>query len=165
MPWKALISQDPSTIRQAVRILVALLLALVFAGDVRLLEASAAGKEGVRKGLSDTVRLRAKGRVGSYLTDAKGMTLYYSKKDAPGKSACAGDCITRWPVFYTKQVVVSGKLDKKDFSVITRDDGIRQTTYKGRPLYYFARDAAPGEMNGEGVHNAWQVMIFGKIKK
>ncbi len=36
----------------------------------------------------------AKGKV---LTDAKGMTLYTLDKDAGGKSACNGPCVTNWP--------------------------------------------------------------------
>ncbi len=32
-----------------------------------------------------------------------------------------------------------------------RPSGAEQVTYKGMPLYTFARDQAPGEANGEGV--------------
>jgi len=151
--------------RNAFKILMALLSATVFAGVVCIEEPGAAKVEGKKKGVSYTVKLKAKARVGSYLTDAKGMSLYYFKKDAPGKSACAGDCIAKWPVFYTKKVVVSKKLDEKDFAAITRGDGIKQTTYKGRPLYYFAKDTASGDMNGDGVNNVWSVIYPGKIKR
>lgn len=151
--------------RNAFKILIVLLSATVLTGAICVEKAGAAGKEGNRKDVSHTVKLKAKARVGSYLTDAKGMTLYYFKKDAPGKSACIGDCIARWPVFYTRKVSVSGKLDKTDFAAITRGDGIKQTTYKGRPLYYFTKDAAAGDMNGEGVNNLWYVITPGKIKR
>jgi len=93
------------------------------------------------------------------------MSLYTFKKDSQGKSACTGDCIARWPVFYTRKVVVSRKLDEKDFAVITRSDGIKQTTYKGRPLYYFANDVVPGDTNGEGINSLWHVIYIGKIKR
>ena len=48
---------------------------------------------------------------------------------------------------------------------ITMGDGIKQTTYKGRPLYYFANDVAAGDMNGEGVNTVWHVIYPGKIKR
>jgi len=165
MPWKANISKDLSQMRNPFKVLMILLSVAVFTGAVCIDQAGAAGKEGKKKGASYTVKLKSKPRVGSYLTDAKGMSLYYFKKDAPGKSACVGDCIAKWPVFYTKKVVVSKKLDKKDFAVITRGDGIKQTTYKGWPLYYFANDANAGDMNGEGVNNVWHVIYSGKIKR
>jgi predicted lipoprotein with Yx(FWY)xxD motif len=157
--------KDLSKMRNTLKLLMAPLLATVFAGMICVEKAGAAGKEGNRKDVSYTVKLKAKARVGSYLTDAKGMTLYYFKKDAPGKSACTDDCIARWPVFYTKNIIVPGKLYKKDFAVITRDDGIKQTTYRGRPLYYFAKDAAAGDMNGEGVNSVWHVIYTQKIKR
>jgi predicted lipoprotein with Yx(FWY)xxD motif len=142
-----------------------LLSATAFAGAVWIDQTEASAKEGKKEGVSYTIKAKAKPRVGSYLTDAKGMSLYTFKKDVPGKSACAGDCIAKWPVFYTKKIVVSKKLDEKDFSVITRGDGIKQTTYKGRPLYYFANDVVAGDMNGEGFNNLWHVITLGKIKR
>jgi predicted lipoprotein with Yx(FWY)xxD motif len=151
--------------RNAFKILVALLFVTAFIGAVCIDRAGAAGKAEKKKGASYTVKLKVKPRVGSYLTDTKGMTLYSFKKDAPGKSACTGDCIAKWPVFYTKKVIVSKKLDKKDFSVMTRGDGIKQTTYKGRPLYYFANDAAAGDMNGEGFNSLWHVITLSKVKR
>jgi predicted lipoprotein with Yx(FWY)xxD motif len=97
----------------------------------------------------------AKGKDGSYLTDAKGMALYTFKKDTPGKSACAGDCVTRWPLYDQEKVGVTGDLKASDFATITREDGKKQTTYKGMPLYYFADDKAPGETKGQGVKEVW----------
>jgi predicted lipoprotein with Yx(FWY)xxD motif len=151
--------------RNAFKLLMVLLSATAFTGALCIDQAEASGKEGKKKGVSYTVKLKVKPRVGSYLTDAKGISLYTFKKDTPGKSACAGDCIAKWPVFYTKKVVVSKKLEKKDFAVITRGDGIKQTTYKGRPLYYFANDVVAGDTNGEGFNNLWHVITLSKIKR
>ncbi|HEY6098483.1 MAG TPA: hypothetical protein VIW03_03575, partial [Anaeromyxobacter sp.] len=40
-----------------------------------------------------TVKVASNEKLGSHLTDASGKALYTFKKDSPGKSACAGDCV------------------------------------------------------------------------
>jgi len=104
-----------------------------------------------------TVKIAKDEKLGSFLTDAKGMTLYLFKKDSPGKSACAGPCVEKWPVYFREKVGITGKLKAKDFSTITRDDGQKQTAYKKMPLYYFAADKAPQETKGHGVNDVWFV--------
>jgi predicted lipoprotein with Yx(FWY)xxD motif len=103
------------------------------------------------------VKLSEKAGVGKYFTDAKGMTLYIFKKDSPGKSACAGPCVAKWPLYYHEKVAVPEGLNAMDFGTITREDGSKQTTYKGLPLYYFASDKAPGDVLGHGVGDVWFV--------
>ncbi|WP_430099136.1 COG4315 family predicted lipoprotein [Peribacillus simplex] len=39
-----------------------------------------------------------------------------------------------------------------------RDDGQKQTTYKGHPLYYFVKDKQAVDINGQGVNNVWFVL-------
>jgi predicted lipoprotein with Yx(FWY)xxD motif len=41
---------------------------------------------------------------------------------------------------------------------ITRKDGSKQITYNGMPVYYYFKDAAPGDTNGQGVGTAWYVV-------
>jgi predicted lipoprotein with Yx(FWY)xxD motif len=94
----------------------------------------------------------------NYLTDAKGMTLYYFTPDTTGQSACYGDCAKAWPIFYTPTITVPDSLDAKDFGTITRTDGTKETTYKGWPLYYWVNDKNPGDMSGEGVHGVWYIL-------
>jgi len=101
------------------------------------------------------------GASASFLTREDGKTLYIFKKDTAnsGKSACgAGTCSDNWPAFTVEDASqlkadsgVSGKLD-----VITRDDGTKQVTYNGQPLYYFAGDSAAGATNGAAIPN-WAV--------
>ena len=65
---------------------------------------------------------------------------------------CNGPCIALWPA-------VSASADAKpegDFSVITRDDGKTQLAYKGKPLYYWVKDAKPGDKTGDGVNQVWR---------
>jgi predicted lipoprotein with Yx(FWY)xxD motif len=101
------------------------------------------------------VKVVKKDGVGSYLADARGMTLYTFKMDAPGKSACAGDCVTKWPLYHAEKVEPKEGLKSADFATLTREDGQKQTTYKGLPLYYFAGDKAPGDTAGHKVKDVW----------
>jgi predicted lipoprotein with Yx(FWY)xxD motif len=89
--------------------------------------------------------------VGGVLVGANGMTLYTFDKDAGGKSVCNGACATNWP-----PLMAEGKV-AGDYSTITRDDGKAQIAYKGKPLYYWAKDAKAGDMTGDNVNNVWHV--------
>ncbi|GAB2474657.1 MAG: hypothetical protein ACN6O3_09520 [Comamonas sp.] len=82
------------------------------------------------------------------------MTLYVFDKDAAGsgKSVCNGGCATNWPPL----MVAAGAAASGDWSVVTRDDGGKQWAYKGRPLYFWVKDAKPGDKTGDGfLNNAW----------
>ena len=37
----------------------------------------------------------------------------------------------------------------------TRNDGVEQLMINGRPVYLFAGDAGPGDVNGQGVGDVW----------
>ena len=104
-----------------------------------------------------TIMLQSAAGV-SYLTDSKGMTLYYYTKDADGQSACYGGCATAWPIFYAPTVTVPSSLNASDFGTITRTDGSKQTTYMGWPLYYWVKDTKAGDMTGEGVGKVWYIL-------
>lgn len=106
---------------------------------------------------SPTIALQPNGDFGNILVDEKGMALYFFTKDANGLSNCDGDCLGNWPAFFTPTVNLAKGLNARDFGVITRKDGSRQTTYKGWPLYYFAGDRTAGSINGEGLGNVWFV--------
>lgn len=82
----------------------------------------------------------------------------FFKKESPGKSACEGDCVAKWPLYFREGVAVKDGLKVEDFATITRADGQKQTTYKGMPLYYFAGDKNPGDTTGQGVKDVWYVV-------
>lgn len=88
------------------------------------------------------------------LTGPNGMTLYTFDRDTAGsgKSVCNGPCATNWPP------LMAADADKAsgDFSIITRDDGSKQWAQKGKPLYYWAKDAKPGDKTGDGFNKIWQ---------
>lgn len=84
-----------------------------------------------------------------------GMTLYTFDKDAAGsgKSVCNGPCATNWPP------LMASSSDKAagDWTIVVRDDGSRQWAYRGKPVYYWVKDAKPGDRTGDGVANAWRI--------
>jgi len=88
------------------------------------------------------------------LTDADGKTLYTFDKDAPGKSNCTAGCATAWPPFYASQP----PRDNGAFTRIMRDDARMQWARDGKPLYFFAGDAQPGDAKGDGVSGVWHAV-------
>jgi len=129
--------------KRAVVYAVCAVLSLVFAG--------------VASADHHAVKVSAKDGVGKFFTDTKGMTLYIFKKDSPGKSACAGPCVEKWPLYFRDKVAVPDGVKAEHFGTITREDGKKQTTYKGWPLYYFAGDKQSGDVTGQGMGNVWFV--------
>lgn len=104
------------------------------------------------------VRIVQQENLGKYLTDAKGMTLYWFAKDQADLSSCAGGCLEKWPVYYREQVAAPQGVAKNDFQTLTRSDGTKQTTFRGYPLYYFFKDEMAGDVKGQGVKNVWFVI-------
>lgn len=89
-------------------------------------------------------------KLGTVLAGKKQLTLYLFEADKNGQSACSGACAHVWaPVTGTAKV--GGKAVSTDLGTITRSDGTKQVTYKGHPLYYFAKDKDSGDAYGEGV--------------
>jgi predicted lipoprotein with Yx(FWY)xxD motif len=84
-----------------------------------------------------------------------GMTLYTFDRDTmgAGKSVCNGPCATNWPPLMAS----AGDTGRGDWTIVVRDDGSRQWAYRGKPVYYWAKDAKPGDRTGDGFNNAWRL--------
>jgi predicted lipoprotein with Yx(FWY)xxD motif len=90
---------------------------------------------------------------GEYLTDAQGRAVYVFEKDKKDSSTCVGDCAAAWPPLISSGAPMahSSAIEAAKLGTIARPDGSRQATYDGKPLYYFARDQAPGDIKGQDV--------------
>lgn len=108
--------------------------------------------------MHQAVKVQQNDVVGKYLTDTEGITLYWFKNDEPGKSNCAGSCLMRWPGFYDEKVAVPDGIAMEDFGTITRNDGEKQTTFRGYPLYYWINDMKAGDTAGNGIKGVWSVV-------
>ena len=101
-------------------------------------------------------------RLGTFLTDGQGKTLYLFEKDQPGSSSCTGACLAVWPAFTSSGTIVAGPgVSMSMLSTIRRSDGTAEVTYNGHPLYYYAGDSNPGDANGQGLNQfgaGWYVV-------
>jgi predicted lipoprotein with Yx(FWY)xxD motif len=97
--------------------------------------------------------------IGAYLADAAGMTLYLFTPDtAPNESTCSGGCAEAWPPLAPADAMALPVGVPGELTTFDREDGTQQVAYNGIPLYYFADDAAPGDVNGQGAGGVWFVV-------
>ncbi len=103
-------------------------------------------------------------KLGDIIVDGTGTSLYMFAPDRYNVATCEGQCLTAWPPVMlpagrtTSDVELSGGLRKSKLGVAMREDGSRQLTYNGWALYYWFRDAKPGDVNGQWVTNNWWVL-------
>lgn len=90
--------------------------------------------------------------LGTILVDGKGMTLYLLTGDSPDASICSDACAKAWPpLTVTGNATAGTGVDASKLGTISRADGSTQVTYNGHPLYYFVKDQAAGDVNGQGI--------------
>jgi predicted lipoprotein with Yx(FWY)xxD motif len=89
------------------------------------------------------------------VTDPAGRTLYIFDRDETLKSRCEAACLQAWPAYGAEaQAGVKVPGDAKRFEQGER----QQWAWQGKPLYYFAGDARPGDKNGDGSGGVWHVI-------
>ena len=97
--------------------------------------------------------------LGTVLTDARGMTLYYFLPEKSGTlGACTGGCLTVWPPLTVSgspsaASAVTGTLGV--VSVTVNGAATSEVTYNGWPLHTYSGDSGPGQTNGQGIENMW----------
>jgi predicted lipoprotein with Yx(FWY)xxD motif len=85
-----------------------------------------------------------KSEYGRVVMDKRGEALYLFDKEQTPASQCYGDCAAAWPPMITRGKPVAGEgINAKLLGTTRRDDGRRQVTYGGHPLYYYVHDS-PG---------------------
>jgi len=93
--------------------------------------------------------------LGTILTDSAGKTIYSFAADTKGVSNCSGSCASYWP-----PVPVTGSVPKDPQGVtaklgeLTRDDGTKQLTVNGMPMYTYVGDSAKGDTNGQNLNQS-----------
>ena len=113
--------------------------------------AAASASPAAAASASPVVLAQAVGSNGTILVAASNMmTVYTFSSDTAGVSNCTGSCATIWPAVTVPagQTPTGGAGVTGTLATITRADGTVQVTYKGLPLYFFHKDAKPGDTNG-----------------
>ena len=109
----------------------------------------------------ETLSISSNDELGDFLVAPNGMTVYTFANDEPGVSNCTEGCLENWPAVRAldgdRLVGADGVMG--EISSIVREDNNRiQVTYNGMPLYFFANDEAPGDVNGQGAGDVWFVV-------
>lgn len=129
------------------------------AGGGTATTAGGAGTSGTgAEPMGDATVMVAETDLGEILVDGEGRTLYLFTPDEQGPSTCTADCLANWPSL-TGPAAAGEGVDESLLGTAARpDDGSEQVTYNGWPLYYFAADPNPGDINGQGVGDIWFVV-------
>jgi predicted lipoprotein with Yx(FWY)xxD motif len=94
--------------------------------------------------------------LGKILVDGKGMTLYIFTVDGPDQSNCDASCLVNWPPLLTQGNPSFGSgVDDSLVGSAALADGTKIVTFNHMPLYYFIKDAKPGDTTGQGVGSVW----------
>lgn len=107
-----------------------------------------------------TVGVSSHPDLGDVLVDADGLTLYMFDRDTQGagESACYDGCASSWPPLTVDGDAAAGDGVTASLSTFERENGDMQVAANGWPLYYFASDEEPGDVNGQGVADVWWVL-------
>jgi predicted lipoprotein with Yx(FWY)xxD motif len=109
---------------------------------------------------AESLQVKTTAKLGDVVTDAKGWTLYRFDEDtaSPSQSNCNGNCEKMWPPVPAKDAKAAAGVSKEDLGKVKRSDGSWQLTLGGWPVYRYAKDAKPGDMEGHGVGGNWNAL-------
>jgi len=142
-------------------ILLIVLIAVVLVGAIVFFVISSDNAEQV-------VVKTASTSLGTIMVGNNGMSLYMFVADTAGESTCYGQCAVFWPpLLVSENVVPKGTGTTANFGVTQRTDGTFQVTANNMPLYFYANDNNPGDVNGQGSTGAgalwWVLSSSGQI--
>jgi predicted lipoprotein with Yx(FWY)xxD motif len=108
----------------------------------------------------DQTKVQTLNNTQTILTDSFKRTLYVFDSDkGAGKSTCNARCAEVWPPITLTAAEIQGlPQENPDLGIQSRDSGLSQLTYKGRPVYIFNQDRAEGDIKGNGVGGVWHLV-------
>lgn len=102
-----------------------------------------------------TVKMAHDAKLGNILVTSAGRTLYELVSSSGKPLPCAGACASIWPPYVLPtgaKTPTAGSGVSAHLGVVSRSGGAQQVTANGIPLYLYAADGGPGQVNGEGLH-------------
>ncbi len=97
--------------------------------------------------------------LGNILVEDAGRSPYPYTKDELILSNCTGGCALAWPPLITVEEPAPGPgVSPDSIGTISREDGSKQVTFNGNPLYYFAEHEKPGDALGQNRGEVWFVI-------
>ena len=104
--------------------------------------------------------------LGTVVVDGKGMTAYAFDEDVAnsGKSACVAACAAIWPAITTTSATPTVTGITSTVATITGVNGGKQITINGMPIYTFSKDAAAGDVKGQGFKGVWHALTAAGVK-
>ena len=115
-------------------------------------------------GSTVTVRAVRSKSFGLILVNARGRTLYRYTVDRKSVNLCSADatCNKYWPPMLVKAgakpTAGAGAKAAKLGTIKSKKAGMRQVTYAGWPLYFFAGDTGAAQTKGQGFEKEWYVV-------
>ena len=105
------------------------------------------------------VKITKDAKLGNILVDGSGRTLYMFTRDEKNKSNCSGTCAQSWPPLVTVDAPKAEEgVDTAKLGTTAREDGSKQVTYNGLPLYFYSKDSKTGDTTGQNVGGIWFVV-------
>ncbi len=78
-------------------------------------------------------------------------TLYTYDNDKDGRPTCLDKCAEAWP----PHIAEYWDTPREPFGTVELEDGKKQWTLKGMPLYFSVLDEKKGTANGDGIDGKW----------
>lgn len=85
----------------------------------------------------------------------EGKVAYTFDVDDVNISSCYDACAKAWPPI----LIEDASSLKTPMGSTVRKDGSLQLTLDGQPLYFFAGDVKPGDINGDNLGNVWHIIV------
>ncbi len=121
-------------------------------------------KEGVEEETGFRIEIATNSTFGKILVNQDNQSMYFFANDVNGQRNCAGNCASVWPPVTGElyELELGANLDVADFATIAIENGLKQITYKGWPLYYFSTNGdgqlePSGATEGDGKNGTFHI--------